>query len=231
MPSLSFGAPILPGKTNAGRELAKVSMGERRKEFIESRTSIGVVRETVALYSTPQGEVAAVYLEANDPAWANQQFAASKKPFDLWFKSKAQEAMGIDFGQPLPKIEQVFEARLPGAAPTAIMPWMAPILPGKTAAARAFFKELSTTRAKDYLASMQHAGKTHETVDVLSTPMGDVTAGVTEAVNLPKALDHVSKSSDPYDAWYRGKLAELFGLDLAKNPYPMPEILMDWQWR
>ena len=230
MPSISFGAPILPGKTNAGRELAKVSMGERRKEYVESRTSIGVVRETIALYSTPQGDLAAVYLEANDPVWANRQFAASKAPFDVWFKGKAQEAMGIDFGQPLPPIEQVFEARI-GTPASNVMPWMAPILPGKTAATRAFFKELATTRAKDYLTSMLRAGKTHEMVGILTTPMGDVTAGVTEAVNLPKAMEHVATSSDPYDAWYRGKLQEIFGLDLAKNPFPQPEILMDWQWR
>jgi hypothetical protein len=231
MPSLSFGAPVVPGKTNAGRELTKVSMGEKKKDFIESRSSIGVVRETVALYATPQGDVVAVYLEANDPVWANQQFAASKKPFDVWFKTKAQEALGIDFNQPLPRIEQVFEARIGTPTPQNIMPWMAPILPGKTPAARAFFKEISTTRAKDYLASMLRGGKTHETVDIMTTPMGDVTAGVTEAANLPKAVDHVSKSSDPYDVWYRGKLVEIFGLDLAKNPFPQPEILMDWQWR
>jgi len=231
MPSLSFGAPVLPGKSNVGRELAKVSMGEKHKEYVESRTSLGIVRETIALYATPQGEAVAVYLEANDPVWSNQQFAASKKPFDVWFKSKAQETLGIDYNQPLPRIEQVFEARIGAATPNGIMPWMAPILPGKTAAARAHFKELSTTRAKDYLASMLRGGKTHETVDIMSTPMGDVAAGVTEAANLPKAVEHVSKSNDPYDAWYRGKLVEIFGLDLAKNPFPQPEILLDWQWR
>ena len=230
MPSISFGAPVVPGKSNVGRELTKISMGERKKEYIESRSSIGIVRETIALYSTPQGDVVSVYFEGNDPVWANQQFAASKKPFDVWFKAKAQETLGIDFGQPLPRIEQLFEARVGGTS-SSIMPWMAPILPGKTPAVRAYFKELSTTRAKDYLASMLRAGKTHETVDILTTPMGDVAAGVTEAANLPKAIEHVSRSSDPYDVWYRGKLVELFGLDLAKNPFPVPEILLDWQWR
>src|SRR5439155_19616546 len=100
MPSISFGAPVVPGKSNVGRELTKISMGERKKEYIESRSSIGIVRETIALYSTPQGDVVSVYFEGNDPVWANQQFAASKKPFDVWFKAKAQETLGIDFGQP-----------------------------------------------------------------------------------------------------------------------------------
>ena len=73
MPSLSFGAPVLPGKSNVGRELAKVSMGEKHKEYVESRTSLGIVRETIALYATPQGEAVAVYLEANDPVWSRRK--------------------------------------------------------------------------------------------------------------------------------------------------------------
>ncbi len=230
MPSIVIAAPVLPGKTNVGREFGKAVMGEKRKEMTESRSSIGEVRETVCLYRTPLGDSIAVLIEASDPVWANKQFAASKTPFDTWFKTKAKEVTGVDYNQPLPPLEHLFEARI-GTPSNNLIAWAAPILPGKTPAARALFKDLSTTRAKDYLASMVRAGKTHESVWLMPSPMGEFATGYTEGPNLQKSMDYVSTSKDAYDGWYRSRMLEIFGLDMAKDPFPMPEIIIDWQWR
>jgi hypothetical protein len=52
-----------------------------------------------------------VYIEANDPVEANRLFAGSRTPYDVWFKEsiKALFPPEIDFNQPLPPVEQVFD--------------------------------------------------------------------------------------------------------------------------
>jgi len=48
-----------------------------------------------------------VLLEGENVAEANQRFAASTAPFDVWFKERVRDMSGIDFGQPLPALPEV----------------------------------------------------------------------------------------------------------------------------
>jgi hypothetical protein len=43
-----------------------------------------------------------VVLEAENVAEANRRFAESTDPFDVWFKERALEFSGVDFGEPIP---------------------------------------------------------------------------------------------------------------------------------
>ena len=108
---LAFCAPVMPGATDYGRTFAKDSYG--RKEFAESRRSIGGQQETVMLNHTPMGDVICVYVEGADPVGSNRQFAESRTPFDTWFKDECKKIFPpeVDFNEPLPPIKEIFDSQ------------------------------------------------------------------------------------------------------------------------
>jgi hypothetical protein len=73
--------------------------------------ALGSTREEVFVNQTPQGDVAVVYIEADDPVRANQRFAASNTPYDRWFKDNLKEIFPpfIDFDQPVPTNETLWD--------------------------------------------------------------------------------------------------------------------------
>ena len=108
---LAFVAPLLPGRTDAGRAFGREAFVERVAEFTESRRALGESVETVVLNSTPQGDVVCVYLEGDDPVEANRQHAASAAPFDVWFREQLATLFPpqVEFDRPLPPIEQIWD--------------------------------------------------------------------------------------------------------------------------
>jgi hypothetical protein len=108
---LAFAAPIQPGKTDAGRAWSKEAFGDRKKEMTESRLALGSSREEVFVNQTPQGDVAVIYIEGEDPIRANREFAASNAPYDRWFKDNLKEIFPpfIDFDQPVPTNETLWD--------------------------------------------------------------------------------------------------------------------------
>jgi hypothetical protein len=60
--------------------------------------------------SLPQGEIAVVYWEGEDPRWALQEFASSEDPFDEWLKERGREVYHFEPSQTLEEGEEVFEA-------------------------------------------------------------------------------------------------------------------------
>jgi hypothetical protein len=107
---LAFAAPLQPAKTEATRQFAREAYVTRQAEMTESRTSKGLIRESVFLNRTPAGDVVVVYLEGKDPVEGNRQFAASNSPFDRWFKDRCKEVFAtfINFDQPVPHNEEIF---------------------------------------------------------------------------------------------------------------------------
>src|SRR5438105_1909068 len=107
---LAFAAPLQPGKTDAARQFAREAYETRQSEMAESRSSKGLIRESVFLNQTRAGDVVVVYLEGNDPVDANRQFAGSTTGFDRWFKDRCKEVFApfIDFDQPVPQNEELF---------------------------------------------------------------------------------------------------------------------------
>jgi hypothetical protein len=108
---LGFCAPIVPGGADRGRAFGDEAFKARRAEFEESRRALGESVETVVLLTTPMGDIVCVYLEGDDPVEANRRFAASQTPYDAWFKEQCRTFFvpDVDFDQPLPPIEQVWD--------------------------------------------------------------------------------------------------------------------------
>ncbi|HVS43553.1 MAG TPA: DUF6176 family protein [Candidatus Dormibacteraeota bacterium] len=108
---LAFCAPLIPGRTDAGRAFAQEAFVSRRSELAESRRALGQNVEVVALNSTPAGDIICVYLEGHDPVEGNRGFAASQRSYDVWFKQQLATIFPpqIDFSQPVPPITQIWD--------------------------------------------------------------------------------------------------------------------------
>ena len=95
MSLMAYAIPIQPGKTPAWRKWADELNGPRRREFTASRERFGV-RERTFLQETPQGDVAIVTLEGDDPAGAFDKMMNNADPFTDWFIERAKEFHGLD---------------------------------------------------------------------------------------------------------------------------------------
>ena len=101
MKTLCGAFPILPGKTEAGREFAKTVMGQKRSEFSQALKKHGISKESWFLQKTPQGDMLIVHFEADDVEKAFEVLAKSKDPFHVWFKEQVKSITGIDMEQPM----------------------------------------------------------------------------------------------------------------------------------
>ena len=100
MASLAMVLPLLQGKTEDWKHWTQEMAGTRLSEFRASRERLGITREESFLQQTPQGDMAILYIEAEDIARAFQGLATSQDPFDVLFRQKTQEFFGFDLAQP-----------------------------------------------------------------------------------------------------------------------------------
>ena len=112
MPSIAFTVPIVPGQETLDRDTLAEVQGSRQADYQESRKRLGITREAVWHQETPVGNVAVVYLEANDIGSAMMGIATSQEPFDVWFRERMNEIHGIDLAEPAPPPEQVADIKL-----------------------------------------------------------------------------------------------------------------------
>jgi len=111
-----------------------------------------------------------------------------------------------------------------------------PIVTGKVEAWRRFCQELSGSRRKTYEASRKRLGITRERLALVETAFGSTAVTTLEAPNMDRALGQIITSVLPFDVWYRERLQELHGVNLAgyeqfSRPTPIPhnqELLFEW---
>jgi hypothetical protein len=111
-----------------------------------------------------------------------------------------------------------------------------PILDGKVEAWRRFCQELCGFRRKPYEASRQRLGITLERLALVDTEFGATSVTTLEAPHVAKALGQIIASILPFDVWYREKLKELHGVNLAGYEQfvkstllpPNQELLFEW---
>ena len=102
-----------------------------------------------------------------------------------------------------------------------------PILAGKTADARAFLRDLDGPRKAEFDQSERRIGITKELWYLASLPTGDQLVGYMEAANFGDAVAQFSASQDPFDRWFKQRMAEVTGVDLNNLPadFAPPELL------
>jgi hypothetical protein len=106
---------------------------------------------------------------------------------------------------------------------------MFPIQAGKEEAARAFAAEIMGARLAGYEAHHARAGNTRETFTLQETPMGSFLLVWFEGDVQKAFADHATDDSE-FETWFRGRVLDLTGVDLAAPPAePLPEVLFDWR--
>jgi len=111
-----------------------------------------------------------------------------------------------------------------------------PILTGKVEAWRRFCQELSGSRRKMYEASRQRLGITRERLALVDTAFGATAVTTLEAPDVAQALGQIIASNLSFDVWYRERLQDLHGVNLAgyeqfAQQAPLPhnqELLFEW---
>jgi hypothetical protein len=114
-----------------------------------------------------------------------------------------------------------------------------PILSGKVEAWRRFCQELSGSRRKPYEASRKRLAITRERMALVETAYGSTAVTTLEASNVDQALGQIIASYLPFDVWYRERLHELHGINLAAyeqfaQPTPLPlnqEVYFEWAFK
>ncbi len=102
MARYAFALPILPGQEETDRRVFAELRGPRRAEYEAAWRRLGIRAERVWHQQTPQGTLAVIYLEADDPGQVFAQLAASDDPFVAWWREQIKAIHGIDLTQPLP---------------------------------------------------------------------------------------------------------------------------------
>jgi hypothetical protein len=103
-----FTQPIQPGKRDDARAIFEEIRTSRRDEYEASRKRLGIREERVWFQSLPDGEMAVVYWEGDDPRGALERFASSDDPFDEWLKERGREVYHFEPIQTLEADEEVF---------------------------------------------------------------------------------------------------------------------------
>ena len=104
-----------------------------------------------------------------------------------------------------------------------------PILPGKVDAARAFAKETMGARRPGFDESQKRGGITRETWSIQETPDGSSFVLVWFECDDPeKAFAELAQDSADFAVWFRGRVQDISGVDLAQPAEGGPELVLDW---
>ena len=109
-----------------------------------------------------------------------------------------------------------------------VVAFVAPLLPGKAEDHRQLCEELVGGRWEEYAASRQRLGITREAAWHQETPAGPVSVLCLEADDPGFAMQGMGTSSDPFDEWFRERVRDIHGVDLASPP-PPPEQVLDYK--
>ena len=107
-----FTQAIQPGKREEAKAIFEEIQQTRRSEYEASRRRLGIREERVWFQSLPEGDMAVVYWEGDDPRASLQEFASSEDPFDEWLRERGREVYRFEPAQTLEADEEVFEARV-----------------------------------------------------------------------------------------------------------------------
>jgi hypothetical protein len=111
MAEFAFAIPVLPGKEELDRKTLGEMRGARRDEYEAAARRAGITRQIVWHQQSPEGTIAVVYVEADNPAAALGEFGSSDEPFNSWFRDQMKEVHGVDISEPGPPAEKVFDAK------------------------------------------------------------------------------------------------------------------------
>ena len=103
-----------------------------------------------------------------------------------------------------------------------------PVQAGKEEAARAFAAETVGARRAQYDAHLNGVGITRETWTLQDTPMGSLIVVWFEG-DVEKAFTDLATNDNEFTTWFRARVLDVTGVDLAAPPEgPPPAVMVDW---
>ena len=104
-----------------------------------------------------------------------------------------------------------------------------PVQSGKEEDARAFAAETFGPRRRDFEAHLARVGVTRETWALQETPMGSLILVWFEG-DLEKAFTDLATDDSEYTTWFRARVLDITGVDLATpSDGPPPKVLIDYR--
>ena len=112
MGGFAFSIPVVPGKEELDRRTFDEMLGARREEYEAALRQAGVTRQAIWHQETPDGTVAVVYVEGDDPEAGIAQFGSSDEPLNTWFREQMKEVHGVDISQAQLRATKVHDIQL-----------------------------------------------------------------------------------------------------------------------
>jgi hypothetical protein len=112
MSGFAFAIPVMPGKQELDRKTFEEMVDGRRDEYEAALRKAGLTRQTVWHQETPDGILAVVYVEGDDPARGLAQFGSSDEPLNAWFREQMKEVHGVDISEVEPRVATVHHIQL-----------------------------------------------------------------------------------------------------------------------
>jgi hypothetical protein len=225
--------PIAPGKSEADVRSIPAYFGANMDQYRESRKRLGTTVERVFLQATPMGDTLIAYAEAEGDfgAWT-QALVASDLEIDRRFIEMVADIHGIDVRQPPagPPPETIGEWSDPDVTTRRKgLAFIAPLLPAKVEAGRAFIREAFERRGPELAASRKALGQNVEVVTLSSNPMGDFVCAYLEGTDPVEGNRGFAASTRPYDIWFKDGLKGLFPPEIDFSQ-PLPPIRQIWDY-
>jgi len=102
-----------------------------------------------------------------------------------------------------------------------------PCLPGGADKLRVLADECSSERRAEFDDFHRRVGLERERWYLQRTPDGELLVLYLEG-DPPAALGKLASSEHPFDVWFRDRVREVHGVDLAQPlPTPPPELILD----
>jgi hypothetical protein len=101
---VAFAGKLAPGKTDEWRRFVDEMHGPRKDEYAASRARLRIKKERAFLQPGSDGDtVIYTFTRHGPPAEALpplfRDLSASKDPFDVWYKQRMRDLLGLDFEQ------------------------------------------------------------------------------------------------------------------------------------
>ncbi len=105
--------------------------------------------------------------------------------------------------------------------------FVVPVLPGKAQADRDWMAEMGGARRAGYEAVWKKYGFSRHMVWQQETPDGTVDVVFLEADDIPTAMQGITSSDDEFSQWFRERVKDVHGIDLAAGPPPVSTQIHD----
>jgi len=96
MPGFAFSIPVVSGKEELDLRTLDEMLNDRRGEYEAALRRAGISRQAIWHQRTPDGTVAVVYVEGDDPEAGLARFSSAEEPLNTWFREVMKEVHGVD---------------------------------------------------------------------------------------------------------------------------------------